>query len=202
MARRTKAEAALTRQSILKAALDLFAEQGYERTTFEDVAARIGLSKGAVYWHFKNKPELFGALVAHMTAKHTEQIARVLPNPASLEGLVAHFIERGRLIVGSPLNRKFFKMMLSMDWPAAKLVPIKRRLRQLDTGPFVIIERTLAALQKSGEVRARADVATVAAVLGATWLGLMKLQVDQCLEIDLAKAIRFGFAAVIDAIRA
>lgn len=66
----------------------------------------------------------------------------------------------------------------------------------------MIIERTLAALQKSGEVRARADVATVAAVLGATWLGLMKLQVDQCLEIDLAKAIRFGFAAVIDAIRA
>lgn len=201
MARRTKAEAEQTRQKILKAALDLFVEKGYERTTFEDVANRIHLTKGAVYWHFKSKPDLFADLVADMTAAHNEQVTRVLPAPVSLDGLVAYFIERARLIVGRPVNRKYFQMMLSMDWPAAKFIPIKRRLRQMETGPFVIIENTLLSLQKSGEVRAGTDVATTTAVLGAVWLGLMKLQIDQCLDIDLSKAIRFGFGAIIDAVK-
>lgn len=202
MARRTKAEAEQTRQKILRAALDLFVEKGYERTTFEDVAERIQLTKGAVYWHFKSKSDLFAELVEDMTAKHTEQIARVLPDPVSLDGLTAHFIERARLIVGKPVNRKYFQMMLSMDWPAAKFISIKRRLRHLGTGPFALLETTLAKLQKSGEVRPDADVATAAAVLGATWLGLMKLQIDQCLEIDLSKAIDVGFRMMINSIRA
>lgn len=58
MARKTKVEAEETHQRILRAALDVFAAEGYERATFEDVAHRIRLTKGAVYWHFKNKPEL------------------------------------------------------------------------------------------------------------------------------------------------
>ena len=202
MARRTKAEAEQTRQKILKAALDLFVENGYERTTFEDVADRIQLTKGAVYWHFKSKPDLFAELVAYMTATHYEQVSRVLPAPVSLDGLVAHFIERAHLIVSKPVNRKYFLMMLSLDWPAAKFIPIKRRLRQLGTGPFEIIENTLADLQKKGEVLPSADIATTTAVLGALWLGLMKLKIDQCLEIDLSKAISTGFTAVIDAVRA
>jgi TetR/AcrR family acrAB operon transcriptional repressor len=202
MARRTKAEAEQTRQKILKAALDLFVEKGYERTTFEDVAARIQLTKGAVYWHFKSKPELFTELVAAVTATHNEQVTRVLPFPVSLKDLTAHFVERGHLIVSTPGNRKYFQMMFSMDWPAAKFVPIKRRLRQLETGPFVIIENTLTALQLKGEVRADADIATTTAVLAAMWLGLMKLQIDQCLECDLSKAISLGFGTVLDAIRA
>jgi len=202
MARRTKAEAEQTRQRILKAALDLFVEKGYERTTFKDVADRIQLTKGAVYWHFKSKPDLFADLVADMTAKHNEHVTRLLPAPVSLKGLVAHFVERAHLIVDRPVNRKYFLMMLSLDWPAAKFVPVKRRLRLLETGPFVIIENTLMALQKTGEVRSDADIATTTAALGAMWLGLMKLKIDQCLEIDLSKAINFGFETVIDAIRA
>ncbi len=202
MARKTKAEAQKTRQKILKAALDLFVEKGYERATFEDVAARIRLTKGAVYWHFKSKPVLFAALVADMTARHHEHVASLLPSPVSLDGLVAHFSERAQLIVSQPLNRKYFQMMLSVDWPAAKFISVKQRLRQLETGPFVILEKTLAALQKAGAVKPEADIATAGAVLSAMWLGLMKLKIDQCLEVDLPKAIDVGFRTVLDTIRA
>jgi len=201
MARKTKAEAEKTRQRILKAALDLFVEKGYERTTFEDVAKRIRLTKGAVYWHFKSKTDLFAALVLDRTTTHDKQIACVLPAPASLEELVSHFVERARMVAEKPDNRKYFHMMLSMDWPAAKFIPIKRRLRELGSGPIVLLERTLAMLQEKGEIRPEANLATVTAVLAAMWLGLMKLQIDQCLEADLSDAIRLGFSAVIDAIR-
>jgi len=202
MARKTKAEAEKTRQSILRAALDLFVEKGYERATFEDVASLIGLTKGAVYWHFKSKPDLFAALVANMTETHDKQIARMLTNPVSLEGLKMHFVKRAHLIVSKPINRKYFQMMLSMDWPAAKFIPIKRRLREIGSSPFVTIERTLTALQKKGAIRPDADIPTVTATLGAMWLGVMKLQIDQCLETASSKAIRLGFTAVLDSIKA
>ena len=52
MARRTKEEAEKTRKRIMASALSLFAKRGYDRTTFNDIAARLGLTKGAVYWHF------------------------------------------------------------------------------------------------------------------------------------------------------
>jgi len=202
MARRTKAEAEQTRQRIFKAALDLFVEKGYERATFEDVARRIRLSKGAVYWHFKNKPDLLSALVAHMTALHTEHVSGTLPLPDSLEGLKAHFIARAKLIAGTPSNRKFFHMMMRLDWPSAKFAPVKQRLKQLETGPFYIVERTLEELKREGAVRAEVDVAAVTAVLGAMWLGLINHEIGKCLDVELEQAVDFGFEAVIAAIRA
>ena len=52
MARRIKEEAEQTRARILASALDLFSSKGYSRTTLTDVASRLGMTKGAVYWHF------------------------------------------------------------------------------------------------------------------------------------------------------
>ncbi len=53
---------ARTRAALLKAARDLVAEKGYERTTLEDVATRAGMTSGAIYGNFKNRDDLFMAL--------------------------------------------------------------------------------------------------------------------------------------------
>jgi TetR/AcrR family acrAB operon transcriptional repressor len=203
MARRTKAEAERTRQRILKAALDSFVEKGYERTTFEDVARRIRLTKGAVYWHFKSKPALLSALVAHMLERHVAKLAEVAPPvEESLESLKAHFVARARFVVATQANRKFFHLMMRLDWPSAKMASLKQRVRQLESGPFYIIEHTLRELQEKGEVRPDVDVLEVRDVLGAMWLGLIKLEVGKCLDVDLGAAVGFGFEAVIARIRA
>ncbi len=60
---------------ILDAALDLFAERGFTATRMDDVAVRAGVTKGTVYLYFKNKEELFKALVR----------AELLPNLAAVE---------------------------------------------------------------------------------------------------------------------
>lgn len=202
MARRTKADAEKTRLRILKAALDLFVSEGYERATFEDVARRIRLTKGAVYWHFKSKPELLSALVAHVLESQARKLAETMPSVTSLESLTAHFVARARFAVGTPANRKFFHMMMRMDWPSAKFASLKQRLRQLETGPFYIIEHSLRDLQEKGEVRRDVDVLEVRDVLGAMWLGLIKLEVGKCLDVDLGSAVDFGFESVIARIRA
>lgn len=62
MARKTKEEALETRSQLLDAAERMFYEKGFARTTLMDVAEAANLTRGAVYWHFKNKGELFEAM--------------------------------------------------------------------------------------------------------------------------------------------
>jgi AcrR family transcriptional regulator len=52
-----------TRSKLMNAAGNVFAEHGYERATLEEIADRAGLSKGAVYYNFASKEELFLALL-------------------------------------------------------------------------------------------------------------------------------------------
>lgn len=63
MARRTKEEAEATRQQILDSAERVFAAKGVAHTTMADIAADAGVSRGAVYWHFTSKADVFNALL-------------------------------------------------------------------------------------------------------------------------------------------
>src|SRR5438093_8960150 len=60
--RRTKRESERTRLDILAAARKVFARQGVTRTTLGEIAAAAGVTRGAIYWHFADKTELFFAM--------------------------------------------------------------------------------------------------------------------------------------------
>jgi TetR/AcrR family transcriptional regulator, acrAB operon repressor len=62
MVRKTKAETEKTRNDIIAAARNMFAEHGVTRTTLEQIAQAAGVTRGAVYWHFANKLDLMVAL--------------------------------------------------------------------------------------------------------------------------------------------
>ena len=62
MVRKTKEDAELTRQRLIDAARQVFLQRGVSRTTVEHIAAAAGVTRGAVYWHFSNKTELFRAM--------------------------------------------------------------------------------------------------------------------------------------------
>lgn len=63
MARRTKQEALATRDAILDAAERLFAQGGVSRTSLQHIAAASGVTRGAIYWHFRDKAELFNEMM-------------------------------------------------------------------------------------------------------------------------------------------
>ena len=69
MVRKTKEEAELTRQMVMAAALKVFSRQGYAATRLEDIAEEAGVTRGAIYWHFKNKADLYTALQYHAAAR-------------------------------------------------------------------------------------------------------------------------------------
>lgn len=62
MARKTKQQAQETRQHILDVAMRLFSRQGVSSTSLADIAQAAGVTRGAIYWHFKNKSDLFSEI--------------------------------------------------------------------------------------------------------------------------------------------
>lgn len=65
--RRTKDEALETRNRLLDAAERLFSERGVSRTSLSDIAKAAGTTRGAIYWHFRDKSELFCAMIGRVT---------------------------------------------------------------------------------------------------------------------------------------
>jgi TetR/AcrR family transcriptional regulator, acrAB operon repressor len=78
MARKTPEEAALTRQRIVDAARQLFHHQGVSLTTLEQIARHAGVTRGAVYWHFKDKSDLISALRELLTRSMTEHVYSIM----------------------------------------------------------------------------------------------------------------------------
>lgn len=62
MVRKTKEDANLTRQLIIDAAREVFVKSGVSRTSLEHIAKQAGVTRGAVYWHFKSKTEIVQAM--------------------------------------------------------------------------------------------------------------------------------------------
>lgn len=94
MARRTKAECEATRNALLDAAEAVFLEQGVSRTSLEQIARHAGMTRGALYWHFKDKDALFEAVRqrAQVTSEELlEQLASVSGHSNPLEALHENF---------------------------------------------------------------------------------------------------------------
>jgi len=58
----TKEQAEKTRENILRGALKTFSEKGLAKARLEDIAREVGVTRGAIYWHFENKVQLFSEL--------------------------------------------------------------------------------------------------------------------------------------------
>jgi TetR/AcrR family acrAB operon transcriptional repressor len=63
MARKTKEEAQNTRSLILDTAEIVFQRKGVSGTSLHEIAQSAGLTRGAIYWHFKDKADLFNAML-------------------------------------------------------------------------------------------------------------------------------------------
>ena len=67
MARRTKEDAEATRNALLDAAERVFYDKGVSRASLDDIAREAGATRGAIYWHFKDKVDLFAAMLERVT---------------------------------------------------------------------------------------------------------------------------------------
>lgn len=97
--KKTKEDAVQTRQAILEAALKTFGKEGYTGTSLEAVAKEAGMTRGAIYWHFKNKFELLSAVIRKCRRKSEIRLNRILDSPRSPLNKVRQLICEFFLIV-------------------------------------------------------------------------------------------------------
>ena len=83
MARRTKEDALVTRDLILDAAERVFLRRGVSRTSLQEIAMEASLTRGAIYWHFQNKADVFDAMMQRVTLPMVARLnsqARAVPD--------------------------------------------------------------------------------------------------------------------------
>ena len=107
--KRTKEEAAVTRENLLQAGLVVFGRKGYDAATLEDVAREAGVTRGAIYWHFGSKTELFNALME----KYSSRGGLILQQAASEGGTFTQILTRvfARMLKAVETDQELLSMM-------------------------------------------------------------------------------------------
>lgn len=175
MARRTKEEAQATRTALLDAAERLFQQHGVAGTTLNDIAQEAALTRGAVYWHFTDKADLFNAMLERV-ALPKEELAP--PATACTAPVLPKLRQRMselmvRIEADAQLQRVMEIMLLKSEYVDA-MAAIRERRLQMRTDFREGLEAFLRAAQKHGEVRRDVPVAVQAIGLHALLDGLLQ----------------------------
>src|SRR3546814_9156258 len=114
LARKTKQGAEKTRNEILDAAEILFSERGASRTSLEEIARAAGVTRGAVYWHFRNKVDLFEAMQDRVRLPQEEIIEQMasLPEADLLDLLKRTCMDVLRSIAQDERRRRVYGILL------------------------------------------------------------------------------------------
>lgn len=122
MARPKNADGQRTRQAILDAALDLFAQKGYFGTSLRDVASLVGVRESALYNYFESKDALFDALIVADQHTKVERLSPIADGPitdgrAVLEQLAISTLES----FAAPRHQQLFRILMSDGIRLAKV---------------------------------------------------------------------------------
>jgi AcrR family transcriptional regulator len=165
--RPTRAEkSAATSAALLSAAAATFAERGFGAATMDEIAERVGLSKGALYYRYKSKEDLFLALLDERCAAYVAELERTLGPEASPGAGWGAFSEQflSALRDGS-WPRLFFEYVLYASRDPSARQQLVKRTRALRSAFERVIQQQAAHAGTELPIPA-ADIALAIAALG------------------------------------
>jgi AcrR family transcriptional regulator len=132
-----------TKEDILKTALVLFANKGYENTSLEEIASKIGITKPAIYYHFKNKKTLYNEIFINKFSKLSFKMKNSLE-----ENLKEYIYTLGEFFIKNPCIAKLFSKEITseavhLEESTLKVVSktlkhLTEILKETDLNPFFI----------------------------------------------------------------
>jgi AcrR family transcriptional regulator len=173
-----------TRNKILAAALGIFAKVGYRGASLDKIAKKVGMTKGALYWHFRNKLDLYTAVVDFTYAEYERQVLTSISSTTDpkqkLEHIIRTTVEFYR--ANPTIIRLYFSMLLegSLTFESR----IMKRTIQMYLGWRTMIADTIAdgiRLKKFIDVDPRMAASMLIAILDGV---LLQWIVDKK-EVDL-----------------
>ena len=180
MARRTKEEAEQTKTDIIYAGLELFSAKGYSKTTFDDIAKQIGATKGAIYWHFRNKPDLLFEIIRRVFTGKIEKISCEIDNIKSLDNLRDFFVAEAKLVQTDSQYRKFlFFVLFQMEWSEILISKASQIIEDIHNYPTAMIRQALEIAKKSKEISENINIDETIPVVISLWKGLLTIELGQ-----------------------
>jgi TetR/AcrR family acrAB operon transcriptional repressor len=196
--RRSREEASETREKILDSALDIMGERPFSKVSIKEIAGKIGLSKGAVYWHFKNKNDLLVSLVENMCIRMEGELDRN-GDPESLDDIRDYFVSKIEMVMRNQLSNSVSRLMIRRyEWPET----VRERVRAVVWDRLEIeramLERFLARNRRRenpGDLSPPELARLVMAVLHGLFISHV---VDAC-PVDPVQYVDFVLRALIQA---
>lgn len=188
MARKTPEEAARTRQRILDAAVEVFVRDGIASATLEQVARQAGVSRGAIYWHFKGKQDLLQSILDEQS--HPLECA--VPADIGFQAGWQRLREDLGESVSADAPRRLTEIILHKSERRAASEPIPLRLEQLRECFMRRLQRLLTDAVANGELAAELDIPAIGEVFQGCVGGLL----FECLQRPGAAARKI--AATLD----
>jgi len=200
MPRRTKIEAAATRTRLLDAAERVFRERGVAHASLAEVAAEAGVTRGALYFHFRDKAHLFDALCERVQLPMEAMLAcagevRQKDPLGALRTLAVNGLER---LATNARTQAVFDVIFHKCEFAAEFASVAGRRHATDTGCLANVERLLKQAVSAGQLPPDTDTELAARCLNAYMVGVMHEWVQRPAAYDLARAA----PAMIDCIMA
>jgi AcrR family transcriptional regulator len=159
---------AATRDRLLSAAAEVFAERGYEGAALADIARRAGFTTGAIYSRFRNKAELLLEVVrGALEDQQAAAVAAGLGGDARFADLVAQFVD--------PDREASRALVVEAHVAARRDATVGELLRSFQSARLNSLASLVSAAQQAGEVEPALDPRTAATLFMAIPLGLLLL---------------------------
>lgn len=203
MARRTKDEAQETRSRILDAAERVFCERGVSRTSLEDIANAAGVTRGAIYWHFQDKSDLFSAMLNRVTLPMEAMVARSsdesVADPLAL--LKAAAVNALMRTATDPQCQRVFDVVMHKCEYLNEMAGVTRRISAIQKGCVDRAEQAIANAIKRGQLPANLDPRLAAIGLDAMIYGLISNWLAHRSYLPLARQAEAMVDLYLDGLR-
>lgn len=195
--RRTKEEAAITREHLLKKALAVFSKKGYSAATLQDIASEADMTRGAIYWHFGSKAELYNTLIKEYADRGGQIVQQAASEGGTLMDILRRVFVRQLEIVEKDLEmRALMELYLFKTGPVPELE--QGRLQQIESGNNLI--EMLAGVMgqgiEAGLLRSDVDAKDMARAFLGFQNGLIQLWLTSPTTFSL-KASANSFAEIL-----
>ncbi|MEO8280871.1 MAG: TetR family transcriptional regulator [Ideonella sp.] len=186
MARRTKQDAQATRDHLLDTAERVFLERGVSRTSLHDLAAAAGVTRGAIYWHFHDKADLFNAMMNRVSLPMEEALERSAePSVDALAQLRASLVGVLEKLVADPQVHRVFEIAMHKVEYVDEMSEVRKRHLSVRNDCMASVTRALGTAMDQGQIARRMLPADAAIGLHALIDGLIQNWILDPLAFDL-----------------
>lgn len=184
------------REKIIQAAIESFAQAGFDRTKMEDIAKRLGLSKGTIYLYFNSKEDLFLAICEHyVKVMRDQQHSAIFSKKEDLVLDSEHFYENFRR-----LEQGKDRVMLEMVVESSRNSRLKKGMYEHRLKVYDAVVEHLNRQIEKGFIKKGIDVNGLASAFVALYDGLTVSKMLGISEASNKKAWAAMVRAVMEGI--